>query len=453
MGATNIGEFQRIETPSTNSEMHRRIKVAFVGNIANNFFREVQALRKYSDIDAVLFLHHGPETSNTDLPESDDPTLDPEKYPAWLRKLPKLSGINFNVLTQWIPKSPEITKLIAELNLYDICVFSSSEVFIIPYINTKTIYRATGSDMTVFPVLSYQQYFQLRPLKKRKLNIMPLRIFVQILKYYLVRSNYRNAVRASSYINATQAAPYQTALNKLRINNDLRIDIFALAIDTSLFRRQASNGEMAAERWGIKGYEFIVLMPSRVMIKNTQIHRDTGQWKASDIAICAFHSFLKSLNKKERSKVILLIPDRTQSDDLEVAKALISDLGIEKNVLFMKGDSETGLTRHELIQLYSLADVVLDDFGAGWYGSVVVEALSCACPVITYVQNGVMSKFPWHPIQVAKSKNEILKSLQFLYRNVDMRQRIAADSRRWVEEYHSEKSVSKRLACSLKSLI
>jgi glycosyltransferase involved in cell wall biosynthesis len=453
MAETVFDNEQNNETTIPNIEGQKRIRVAFVGNIANNFFREVQALRNYSDIDAVLFMHHRPETSNTDLPESDDPTLDPEKYPNWLRILPKISGFNFNILTQWIPKSSGFKQLIAELNMYDICVFSGSEVFFIPYVNTKTIYRATGSDLTVFPVLSYQQFFQLRPHKKRKLCKQPLKYFVQLLEYYLTRSSYRKAVHNSNYINVSPAVPYKTALNKLKEKNDRKIDIFSLAIDTSLFYRNASKDGFAAKRWGIVGYEFVALMPSRVMIKNTQVHRDTGQWKASDKAICAFQLFLESLTENEKSKVVLLIPDRTKSDDLEIAKVLISDLGIDKNVLFLKGDAETGLTRNELIQLYSLSDVVLDDFGAGWYGSVVVEAMSCSCPVITYVPKSVMSKFSWHPIQIAKSKEEILKSLLFLYRHADKRQEVANKSRLWVEEFHSEESVSKSLACSLKSLI
>lgn len=443
---------QNSKNPILDIPQQKPVRAAFIGNIANNFFREVQALRKYSDIDAVLYLHRGPETSNTALPESDDPKL-ASGYPEWIRVLPELPIFNLVFVLKRLHKSPAFTEFIAELNSYDICIFSSSEVVFIPYLSTTTIYRATGSDLTVFPVLSYQQFLQLRPNHKITLRRQPFKYLRQFMTFYLRRSKYRKALRAASYINASSAKPYQIALKKLGVRENRKIYIFLLTIDTGLFSRDVSKAQRAAVRWGIHDYNFIAFMPSRMMIKNTKVHADTGQWKASEQALHAYKSFLESISKDAKSKVILLIPDRTQSDDLELAKSLIRELEIEDYVMFVQGDSGAGLSRHELIQLYSLSDVVLDDFGAGWYGSVVVEALSCSCPVITHVPKAIMSKFPWHPIQNAKAKEEISEMLRFLYSQPLKKEEIGIQSRRWVEEFHSASTVSDSLANSLKALV
>ena len=428
------------------------IRVAFVGNIANNFFREVHALQRCTDIDAVLYMASEPGTSNTELPESDDPKL-AGNYPDWIRILPKLPLLSPALYFRWWPKPSSICKLFAELDSYDICILSGLEVIFIPHLSTKTIYRATGSDLTVFPIFSFKEYCQLRPNISPSLFRNPLKFIHQFISYNLMRAAYRKAIRSANYINSSPADPYRIALDELGVSKKRRIDMFLLAINTRLFLKDANKAAKAASRWGIEGFNFVVFMPSRLMIRDTNLHVRTGQWKASDQAIYQYKALLESLSDEERSKVILLIPDRTHSDDLQLAKKLICNQKIEENVMFLKGDSQAGLTRDELIQLYSLSDVVLDDFGSGWYGSVVVEALACSCPTITYASEAVMERFPWHPIQIAKTSEQIYQSLKFLYSHAEKRKDIANRSRLWIEEFHSEKSVSKKIACSLKVLM
>jgi glycosyltransferase involved in cell wall biosynthesis len=352
-----------------------------------------------------------------------------------------------------MPKRDALAALIAELIAYDICVLSGFEVILLPYLRTKTIYRATGSDLTVFPVLSYRQFFQLRPDGKVLFWRHPWGVFRQVINFYLRRHHFRQAIQAASCIDGGLGKPFQIALKKLGGRANRPVSMFSLAIDTELFARDAAKARAAALRWGLHAYRFIAFMPSRMMMKHTDVHIETGQWKASDVAIRAYKSFVDSMNAEEKSHVILLIPDRTLSDDLKLAKALVHELGIDANVRYIKGDSETGLARHELIQLYSLSDVVLDDFGAGWYGSLVVEALSCSCPVITYVPDSVMDIFPWHPIQNAQTQEEIAASLRFLYDHPSEKERLRAQSRCWVEEFHSQAAVSKKLGNALKSLV
>ena len=101
-----------------------------------------------------------------------------------------------------------------------------------------------------------------------------------------------------------------------------------------------------------------------------------------------------------------------------------------------------------------MSSVVLDDFGAGWYGSLVVEALSCEVPVISHVPDDVMSEmFEWHPIQNAASSEDIMFALLSLYRNKDLRSELAIKSRTWVLQYHSNQAIKTRLRSGLQSIL
>jgi hypothetical protein len=67
--------------------------------------------------------------------------------------------------------------------------------------------------------------------------------------------------------------------------------------------------------------------------------------------------------------------DRGASPDVDQAKDIVRQLGIEQYVQWLKGPHPYGFDRAELLPLYSVADVVVDEFGIGWFGSVVIEGL------------------------------------------------------------------------------
>jgi glycosyltransferase involved in cell wall biosynthesis len=430
--------------------MQKQLKVAFIGNIANNFYREVRALRKYSDIEADLYMERTLNISTTMLPESDDPNLIKTGYPYWIKLLPKITCSKISLFHNKYKPPIKYKEVINKLNSYDICVCSSHETLLIPFLKTTSIFRVSGSDFTVFPSLSFDEFNTIRSIADDNNNI--LKYSLNLVKYYINRQKYRQAIYSSSYINVRPAIPYKKVLRKLNINEDKTIEIFPLTIDTQLFSKKTTSDRVIKNTWNLNKYKFIVFMPSRLMINSSQTNIDTGQWKASDQAIYAFKIFIDSLPQKEKDKVVMIIPDRSISDEIIEAKRLIQSEGLNGNILFIKGTKHDALTRHELIDLFSISDVVLDDFGAGWYGSIVVEAMSCSCPVITYVNKEIMHNTPWHPLQVAKTKKEISDLLKFLYKNPEKKQEIACKSRLWIEEFHSETSVSKNVSISLRQL-
>ena len=229
---------------------------------------------------------------------------------------------------------------------------------------------------------------------------------------------------------------FQTQADLLSIPISKRVSKFRLAIDTSVFRKRAKAG--LKDKWGLEDNDFIVFLPSRIMIRDTPELKKTGQWKASDRAICGFADFLGQLSRRDQKKIKLIIPQRSINSDLDIAKILIEKLKIKKNVIFIQGEKESGLSRDELIDVYSLSDVVLDDFGVGWYGSAVVEALSCGAPVISYVPDEFMRQIvSWHPIINAQYPEDIARCIHKLYSKPELLKRTAKMGVDWINEFHS----------------
>ena len=59
------------------------MKIAFYGNICNNLYIVCKAFKKYSDIDAHLYLADDADIQNR--PESEDPELE-SNYPYWIHQ-------------------------------------------------------------------------------------------------------------------------------------------------------------------------------------------------------------------------------------------------------------------------------------------------------------------------------------------------------------------------------
>jgi hypothetical protein len=99
-----------------------------------------------------------------------------------------------------------------------------------------------------------------------------------------------------------------------------------------------------------------------------------------------------------------------------VVQKTSSETSDRKSVRFIRGEESAALTRPELIEHYSLASVCLDDFGTGWFSSVVVKALSCSCPVKTWVSPEFMVEYyKWHPILLAQTAGEFKEQLMKIY--------------------------------------
>lgn len=425
--------------------MHRK-KIAFIGNIANNFFREVSALQGLPDFESHLILFEGADDV-TARPESDIPEIE-FSYPSWIRTLPAPSFSRREVLLFALgfrrPLRRTNTKVVEQLSAYDLCVVSSHAIRLAPFLESLTVFRATGADLTVRPLFSLRDRLAL---KGKEIDAWPIRKRLRKeLWHWAFRRLDSVAIRSADVISHGGEKPFVDALKALRIPTDrVAVPGLRLAVDTATFAYRADAIATSELRWGIPLEARVVLLPSRIVIDNRPSLRRSGQWKASDVAIRGFRKALDRIDSDLRGDYLLAIPDRSRTPGLSEAKSLIQDLGLTRNVVFLSGKHEDALTRDELIDAYSRSDVVLDDFGVGWYGSIVVESLACGTPVITHVADEVLAQFEWNPILIAKTPDEVaLQLLEVLSCPPESENR--ATNRRWVLENHSVETYAQRSA-------
>ncbi len=187
---------------------------------------------------------------------------------------------------------------------------------------------------------------------------------------------------------------------------------------------------------------FVVFHPSRIILDDGREMRESGQWKGNDRLIRGFADLAA---RRPDLRPVLAMPDRTESPGVPEAKALVEELGVGDRVRWLVPPDPRGFKRSELLELYAVADVVPDDFGVGWFGAVVIEALSMEVPVLSYLDEEIMLRlYPEHPIVVVREPKEISAALERLADDPAERRRLGTEGRRWVIEHHSHAALAQR---------
>ena len=409
------------------------MKIALYGNVCNNMYSICKAVRLNSNIDAHLYLPDNADFSN--LPENDDPELK-DNYPNWIHKNEDYRM--GHVLKFWK------NNLVKELNNYDLVILSSVGVMLSPFLRkAHTIFYATGGDLTVLP---FSNIHQTLLYDGKKLNIKP----------YLYAVLQRLGINKVDKIITQPFYPFVNALKKLDIPKSKVLgNYFPILFNTDLFRynRDAINKVDLIQKDIFNKHKFIVFHPSRIIINEHQHLKETGQWKNNTLIVKAFAHFLKE-NKIEDACLLLI--ERSYGHDWQIneMKAIINRLGLKEQVIWLKPKDKRGFTREELIQLYSLSDVVTDDYGAGWFGSICVEGFSCEKPVVSYVDEKAMEQmYPNHPFL---SSNTVEGNAAF-FKNIYFDKTLATDlgkkGREWAVNFHSFEQASKIYLAEIQNII
>jgi glycosyltransferase involved in cell wall biosynthesis len=136
----------------------------------------------------------------------------------------------------------------------------------------------------------------------------------------------------------------------------------------------------------------------------------------------------------------------------EVARSrrLIDELGISRQVVWMPP-----LSKMKLIDYYNAADVVLDQFTLGVFGTVTPEAMACGRPVVGYFNREVhewcYAEMP--PVVSACTEDEIFDRLEELCQDPVRREAVGQASRAWVEKYHGWELVADRQIAIYRELL
>lgn len=411
------------------------IKVALVGNVANNFFREAALLACSSWAHVACYTQLGPNTVVTEQINSDPVSKDLEDGTVVRNHKPLAGASVVSLLLPdfifWglIGRKSESLRAIRNS---DIAVVSGGEIMLAPKMGCPFVIRTTGSDLTVFPSLKFREFWKLRGAKKPKTSDRVI--------FYIQKWLYRRAYRKACAISVARETPYLRALASFNFGGSSKIlRSIPLGIDTSSFAWTAEQSKLLPEK--VHDQDFVVFMPSRAMMKDDAVFIRTGQWKASDNAVRGFKLFHDRLDSEDRKKIWLVIPKRTLSDDLALLRDLVDQLQLSNRVIWVEGMNSEGLSRIEMIPLFSRASVTLDDFGVGWYGSVFVEAAACSSPIITYLTPTVLEDNGFPSAMVAQSPNDIASGMYKLWMDPELGRSMGSELRRWVIERHTEKAV------------
>ncbi len=210
----------------------------------------------------------------------------------------------------------------------------------------------------------------------------------------------------------------------------------------------------SAQRLGLKNFQFIPhpvdetkYRPVRTSLRDRLVNqyqtdlilfapsRHNWALKGNDLLLKAFARLLESVPQKP----ILILSEWGQ--EVNQSKRLIETLGVGARVVWTPP-----LNKMKLIDFYNAADVVLDQFTIGTFGTVTPEAMACGKPVMLHfareVHDWCYAEMP--PIITAKTVAEIFEGLMRLISDSGLRSTIGQSSREWVVKHHGWELVADR---------
>jgi len=397
------------------------MKVALYGNVCNNFYTLAKVLRNELKIDAHLYLN--PHVDFQNRPESDDPQL-ADNYPEWIHLHEAWNPLHF-----WKKLDK---KFINELSKYDLVFLSDLGVSLIPFIKARCVFYVTGSDLFRIPFP-----------KKYKTNLKKIK---DRLMWEYIGFLQRRGIRNAYKIISQPFEPYISSLQQLGVNKEkISSNYFPILMDTDITKKIDGASEKIDPYNSrlLSSFHYVIFHPSRIIFKNRKEFEETWQLKGNDVLFYAFKKFIDKYNIED---ACIAMPERNlfYSIDIPALKEIINSLGIEKYIVWLKTPGDMGFPRAELINYYSISNIVADDFNLGMFGSVVVEGLACEKPTFSYVDENAMNQlYPWHPIISSKDPDEIADKLAHFYFNPQLAAEAGKRSRDWVIQFHSQKNGSK----------
>lgn len=149
--------------------------------------------------------------------------------------------------------------------------------------------------------------------------------------------------------------------------------------------------------------------------------------------------------KKEGEVVIVHAPSKPLFKGTRFVLSAIKKLkseGFNINFKLLQGMPNT-VVREWL----NVADIVVDQFGLGWYGKFSVESMALAKPTICYIRDEYRQQIKHGrelPL-VSATPSTLYEVLASLYDDLDLREKIGQKSRKYVIHVHDSRLVCKEL--------
>jgi glycosyltransferase involved in cell wall biosynthesis len=243
------------------------------------------------------------------------------------------------------------------------------------------------------------------------------------IRYFPYGNNFRDKLARRGYAKAkkiivTNPDTYEI-FDRLSYLDKGKIFFVPFAIDPEKYKPM--NVENFRRNY-VKDDELLFFSPSR------QIWKEKG----NDKMIKSFAKFIKDF---PNSKLLMV----SWSTDEIKSKELVKTLDIEKNVLWIKP-----VPKNNLIKLYNAADVVLDQFTLGSWGTSTPEAMCCGKPVLMfYKKEFILRAFSEEPpILNSYEEKEIYENMIKIAKDNIFRKDLGKKSREWIIKTHSPEVVS-----------
>jgi hypothetical protein len=144
---------------------------------------------------------------------------------------------------------------------------------------------------------------------------------------------------------------------------------------------------------------------------------------------------------RNRPLVVHAPSDRVKKGT-EYVIAACEQLGVDLEIV-------EGLPHEQARERYALADIVVDQLNAGWHGVFALEAMALGKPVVVNLKPEVVeqaeraygTKVPLVPA----TKESLVEALRPLVESPELRRRIGAASRAYVEQVHDIDRIADRL--------
>jgi len=108
-----------------------------------------------------------------------------------------------------------------------------------------------------------------------------------------------------------------------------------------------------------------------------------------------------------------------------------------------------GVTNAEARKRYAAADIVIDQLRIGWYGVFAIEAMAMGKPVICFLHDDTLKDTEQNyntTVPIVSATGETLEQkLRPLVESTELRRRIGAASRKYVEELHDVNRIADQL--------
>lgn len=101
-----------------------------------------------------------------------------------------------------------------------------------------------------------------------------------------------------------------------------------------------------------------------------------------------------------------------------------------------------GKNQSEAREIYSQADIVVDQLYIGTYGVLAIESMALGKPVITYISDDMKQRLPEELPIFSADIDSVEQVLEQLILDADLRYTLGQKGREYVENYHDYKKIS-----------